>query len=124
MWLLHRRNDDEGTIAVAEEHRSERRRNTLIHATESVPLRHAYAHSPCGTTCRRRDEVHASRRQSDKHRGRCAMILHPLSISRRSLLGGGGALVVSFSLLRRPSFAQGKPLPGNLKKAPFLDSRI
>ena len=52
------------------------------------------------------------------------MILHPLSISRRSLLGGGGALVVSFSLLRRPSFAQGKPLPGNLKKAPFLDSWI
>jgi len=52
------------------------------------------------------------------------MNLRPLSISRRSLLGGGGALVVSFSLLRRPLFAQGKPLPGDLKKAPFLDSWV
>jgi len=53
------------------------------------------------------------------------MTAHPLSISRRSLLAGGGALIVSFSLSPRASFAQqGKPLPGNLRKAPFLDSWI
>src|SRR5262245_50143758 len=125
MWLLHRWNDREGAIAVTKENRSERRRNTIAHATEFVPLRHAYAHSSCSKTRRRRDEVGASKRQSDKHCRRCAMTAHPLSISRRSLLAGGGALIVSFSLSPRASFAQqGKPLPGNLRKAPFLDSWI
>lgn len=55
------------------------------------------------------------------------MTVHPLDLSRRTLLANGGALVLSFSLLPK-SFAQepAKPavLPGDLKKAPFLDSWI
>jgi CO/xanthine dehydrogenase Mo-binding subunit len=52
------------------------------------------------------------------------MTAPPLSISRRSLLAGGGALVLSFSLSERDLFAQAKALPADLKKAPFLDSWI
>ena len=56
------------------------------------------------------------------------MTIHPLNPSRRSMLGGGGALILSFSLSRYPAFAQDAPkpapLPGDLKKAPFLDSWI
>ena len=51
-------------------------------------------------------------------------------LNRRSVLAGGGALIVSFSL--RDSFAQDQgapaaappPLPGSLKGAPYLDSWI
>jgi nicotinate dehydrogenase subunit B len=51
-------------------------------------------------------------------------------LNRRSVLAGGGALIVSFSL--RDSFAQNQgapaaappPLPGSLKGAPYLDSWI
>jgi CO/xanthine dehydrogenase Mo-binding subunit len=55
------------------------------------------------------------------------MTVHPLDLSRRKLLAGGGALIVSFSLSPR-LLAQEPPkpavLPGSLKKAPFLDSWI
>ena len=44
------------------------------------------------------------------------------------MLAGGGALILSFSLSRYPTLAQDAPkpapLPGDLKKAPFLDSWI
>ena len=54
------------------------------------------------------------------------MTIHPLNPSRRSMLAGGGALILSFSLSRYPALAQDAPkpapLPGDLKKAPFLDS--
>ena len=56
------------------------------------------------------------------------MTIHPLNPSRRSVLAGGGALILSFSLSRYPALAQDAPkpapLPGDLKKAPFLDSWI
>ena len=56
------------------------------------------------------------------------MTIHPLNPSRRSMLAGGGALILSFSLSRYPALAQDAPkpapLPGDLKKAPFLDSWI
>lgn len=55
------------------------------------------------------------------------MTAHPLDISRRALLAGGGALILHFSLLPYPALAQDAPkppLPGDLKKAPFLDSWI
>ena len=56
------------------------------------------------------------------------MIIHPLNPSRRSMLAGGGALILSFSLSRYPTLAQDAPkpapLPGDLKKAPFLNSWI
>jgi nicotinate dehydrogenase subunit B len=56
------------------------------------------------------------------------MTIHPLNPSRRSMLAGGGALIFSFSLSRYPALAQDAPkpapLPGDLKKAPFLDSWI
>ena len=53
------------------------------------------------------------------------MTVHPLKLSRRSTLAGGGALILSFSLSRYAVLAQDAPkpgpLPGDLKKAPFLD---
>ena len=56
------------------------------------------------------------------------MTVHPLKLSRRSTLAGGGALILSFSLSRYAVLAQDAPkpgpLPGDLKKAPFLDFRI
>jgi len=50
-------------------------------------------------------------------------------ISRRDLLAGGGALVVSFAIGPRasaqaPSPASPPPLPGSLKSSPLLDSWI
>jgi nicotinate dehydrogenase subunit B len=53
------------------------------------------------------------------------MTAHPLDISRRALLAGGGALILSFSLSRAlAQDAPKPPLPGDLKKAPYLDSWI
>ena len=45
-------------------------------------------------------------------------------LNRRSVLAGGGALILSFSL--HDSFAQDQatPPPGSLKGAPYLDSWI
>ena len=55
------------------------------------------------------------------------MTVHPVTVSRRQMLAGGGALVVSFSLARR-GWGQDAPkppvLPGDLKKTPLLDSWI
>jgi CO/xanthine dehydrogenase Mo-binding subunit len=51
------------------------------------------------------------------------MTAHHLRLSRRFLVAGGGALVLSFSLSQR-ALTQGKALPGDLKKTPFLDSWI
>lgn len=55
------------------------------------------------------------------------MTVHPVTLSRRQMLAGGGALVVSFSVARR-GWGQDAPkppvLPGDLKKTPLLDSWI
>jgi nicotinate dehydrogenase subunit B len=55
------------------------------------------------------------------------MTADTVHLSRRHLLAGGGALVMSFAIAPRLSAQEGaKPvvLPGDLKKAPFLDSWI
>ena len=59
------------------------------------------------------------------------MSADPFSLSRRKLLAGGGALVVSFSLARSPfstATAQAPPqpprLPGSLRTTPMLDAWI
>src|SRR5476649_668529 len=53
------------------------------------------------------------------------MTAHPLDLTRRTLLAGGGALILSFSLSRAlAQDAPNPPLPGDLKKAPYLDSWI
>jgi nicotinate dehydrogenase subunit B len=53
------------------------------------------------------------------------MTAQPLDLSRRTLLAGGGALIVSFSLAGALAQDGPKPpLPGDLKKAPYLDSWI
>ncbi|MCW5684511.1 MAG: xanthine dehydrogenase family protein molybdopterin-binding subunit [Pseudolabrys sp.] len=55
------------------------------------------------------------------------MTVHPVTLSRRQMMAGGGALVVSFSLARR-GWGQDAPkppvLPGDLKKTSLLDSWI
>ena len=55
----------------------------------------------------------------------------PVILNRRSVLAGGGALIVSFSLQNAfaqdqaaPAAAAPPPLPGSLKGAPYLDSWI
>src|SRR5438477_6914576 len=45
-------------------------------------------------------------------------------LSRRAVLAGAGALVVSFSLLPRDLLAQAPKLPGSLEKSPMLDAWI
>src|ERR1700756_1631435 len=53
-------------------------------------------------------------------------------VSRRAVVAGSGALILSFSSLGRLAAQQGggeapgssAPLPGDLSKAPFLDSWI
>ena len=59
------------------------------------------------------------------------MSADPISLSRRKLMVGGGALVVSFSLARSPfstAAAQAPPqpprLPGSLRTTPMLDAWI
>jgi nicotinate dehydrogenase subunit B len=53
------------------------------------------------------------------------MTAHQLDLSRRTLLAGGGALILSFSLSRAMAQDVPKPsLPGDLKKAPYLDSWV
>ena len=58
------------------------------------------------------------------------MSAYPSSLSRRRLLVGGGALVVSFSLARSPfstatAQAPSQPrLPGSLRTTPMLDAWI
>ena len=56
------------------------------------------------------------------------MSVHFHSLSRRAALAGGGALIITFSLSGYGVLAQDapkpQPLPGDLKKAPFLDSWI
>ncbi|HWE05637.1 MAG TPA: molybdopterin cofactor-binding domain-containing protein, partial [Rhizomicrobium sp.] len=44
-----------------------------------------------------------------------------IALSRRDMLRAGGAIVVSFSLVRQTR-GHGQNLPGDLKDAPFLDS--
>jgi nicotinate dehydrogenase subunit B len=56
------------------------------------------------------------------------MTMHSGELSRRSLLAGGGALIVSFSISPHSALAQDAPkpppLPGDLRRAPYLDSWI
>src|ERR1043166_5866643 len=84
---------------------------------EPVPLRHPHAHHP-------RDR--ARRRQTNGGRGGRTM---SAQLTRRSVLAGTGALVVSFSCASR-LLAQAPPgggagnLPGSLKKSPLLDSWV
>ncbi len=95
-------------------------------AIQSLPLRHTYAHSQSRTPRGRYDAESFSEGSN--------LMNAPLSpLSRRTVLKGGGALVVSFSL--SPAFSQeqatpaaaAKPaakLPGSLAKTPYLDSWI
>ena len=56
------------------------------------------------------------------------MTAHFLSLSRRAAVAGGGALIIAFALSGYGVPAQDapkpQPLPGDLKKSPFLDSWI
>jgi nicotinate dehydrogenase subunit B len=56
------------------------------------------------------------------------MTAHFLSLSRRAAVAGGGALIIAFALsgygVRAQDAPKPQPLPGDLKKSPFLDSWI
>src|SRR5665213_4299824 len=126
MRLLHCRHDDAGAGVAATEFQADRRADPRRTGAESVPLRYPYAHPARG----------ASRGAPDGHR-RCFFHQHeeramsgPVILDRRSVLAGGGALIVSFSLT--DAFAQDQASapapapspPGSLKKTPLLDSWI
>ncbi len=101
---------------------------------EPLSLRYAYAHHA----------GHQARSSADEDRGRGddgegdAMTGMPVILSRRHVLAGAGALIVSFGTVRalaqEGSGAQDvqsgarvsppAPLPGSLKDSPFLDSWI
>ena len=106
---------------LATQFQADRRRNPRRAAAQSLPLRHPYA-----DPARR-----ASRQPSDADRRRLARAEeHAMNgpvLNRRSVLAGGGALIISFSL--RDAFADDhaapapKP-PGSLERAPYLDAWI
>src|SRR5258708_4321362 len=119
MWLLHRRDDDAGAGAAAAEFEADRRRDQGRTRTQSLPLRHPYANPARG----------ASRQPSDADRRRFTgteehAMNGPVTLNRRSVLAGGGALIVSFSL--GDAFADDAPPapkpPGSLAETPYLDS--
>src|SRR5215468_676944 len=122
MRLLHRRDHDAGTGPVAAEFQTDGCGDQGRARAQSVPLWHAYAHP-----ARR-----APRQPVDADRRRFAQpkedTMSTVVLNRRSVLAGGGALILSFSL--RDSFAQDRaapaaaPPPGSLKGAPYLDSWI
>src|ERR1035437_6687414 len=98
-----------------------------------MPMRHAHAESASGCPSRERPAKHIERQRE----GSQSMInaVAAAFLSRRHFLAGGGALIVSFSLLPQQLGAQGNdraadaepakaPLPGSLKDEPMLDSWI
>src|SRR5205085_705182 len=97
--LLHPRNDDARPRAAAENALPDRRTDPWRAAAEPVPLRNAHAHPARGQARRAGDEV----RRRDQHpEGACPMNAMPGStnLSRRALIAGTGALIVSFSISR------------------------
>src|ERR1043166_8438814 len=118
MRLLHRRHDHAGAGAAPTQCSSHARGNPHGAPAQPLPLRHPHAHHPCGR---------AGRGRANRNRGRDAM---SAAITRRNVLAGTGALVVSFSSVSRLLAQQavapqpGGDLPGSLKKSPFLDSWI
>src|SRR5262245_43484070 len=86
-----------------------------------MPLRNPHAHR-----CRypSRGQCHAIR--CGHTDGGAAMNAPRVAVSRRGLLVGSGALVVSFSIARAPlaqeAATQGPRLPGSLRTAPMLDA--
>src|ERR1700739_1567730 len=85
MRLLHPRHDHAGGGLSRRKPETERDRRQECARRQSVPLRHACSH---------RARSHARRR----HDAGEAMMNKPFIPSRRDVLAGGGALVVSFSL--------------------------
>src|SRR3954471_4184440 len=121
MRLLYRRRDDAGASLAGKQSRRLGSRHPRGFIAQSLPLRHACAHRARGETRRRR---HARRRCRPANQGSRPMNA-PLSldISRRGLLAGGGALVVSFSLLGGgKAVSQGAPAPAAGSAPDMLDS--
>src|SRR5438445_1875292 len=124
MRLLHRRHDHARASVAGKESIAVGSRDSPAHDAESLPLRHAHAHSSrraprsralarCGSAGRE-----AVRFMSGGER-------FGLAVSRRGFLAASGALVVSFSLLPATRLlaqqAPAKP-QGSLGNTPMLDS--
>src|SRR5258708_1311524 len=127
MRLLHRRNDDAGEGVAAKEFQADRSRDPQRVGAAFMPLWHPYARPARG----------ASRHQLDGNGGcglgdpREGTMNASVILDRRSVLAGGGALIISCSLAgafaqdqSAPAGAPAPSLPGSLKKSPFLDSWI
>src|SRR5258706_10227405 len=121
--ILHTGNDDAGAGIARAQCVAFASGNPLTYESESLPLRHPYAHIA-------RDRTRGSRLQNGRQP---VSRIGAAGISRRSFLAGAGALVVSFSLLPKLAPAQGEgrsaaaktpALPESLRGAPLLDSWI
>ena len=100
--LLHPGHDDARAGAAAAQPDAERRRDPRRTRAQSVPLRHPHAHPEGGaarraTLMQQRPPRRAGRRGDDRRR----------SLTRRSVLAGAGALVVSFSSRARSPSRRG-----------------
>src|SRR5262249_20205830 len=124
--ILHCRHDHAGAgVACAHAHVLGAG-TARAHAAKPVPVRHPHAYPACGSPRRRR---HAGcRSRAAAQGGRTMTTLAP---SRRQVVAGGGALIVSISLGATRTLAQGPqaspptpPLPGRLQGGPMLVSWI
>src|SRR4029079_4390358 len=96
MRLLHRRRDDARAGAAGEEPRRLGSGDPRHAVAQPLPLRHPRTDRARGTPCRC-GHAHCQFRPSNQG-SRPMNAPLSLDISRRSLLAGGGALIVSFSL--------------------------
>ena len=124
MRLLYSGHHDAGACAVAEKSARQRGGHPRFPRAASVPLRHAYADPARHPSRPGGDAVGECGRQ----RMRAATV-----ISRRAVLAGSGALVLSFASVDKvlaqndaspPPAAptvNPPPLPGSLKQAPYLN---
>src|SRR5947209_1998915 len=128
MRLLHSRHDHARARVADRKRRSDPHANPRTYESQSLSLRHAYAH-PRRDRARRQGHAGSERKHSREGTGGGVMNGPLVTPSRRDFLTG--ALVVSFSLRALPALAQEQqnagskpPLPGSLKNAPMLDAWI
>src|SRR6516165_8818335 len=124
--ILHCRHDHAGAGVAGADAHVLGAGAARAHAAKPVPMRHPHAYPACGSQRRR---GHAGCRGRAAAQGGRAMTT--LAPSRRQVVAGGGALIVSISIGATRALAQGPqaspptpPLPGSLKGAPMLDSWI
>src|SRR5262249_51621816 len=112
--LLHCRHDHAGAVPARAQQPADGGGVARLSRPQSLPLRHAYAHSARGPP---------GRRGNGRRR---AGVLAVNGLTRRSLLAQGGLVVVfaSSGTAQAQEPEESPNLPGDLDRYPFLDSWI